>query len=262
MKKIVYLLLLLVAVSCSTVPLTNRTQITAIPSSQMLGLSSNSYNEVLSQSEISSNEEYRSSVERVGENISSAVETYLKNIGREELLQGYAWEFNVIKSDQLNAWCMPGGKIAFYEGIMPICENDNGVAVVMAHEIAHAVAKHNNERMTQQLGLQMGGLALSEALSEQETKTKEIALAVFGLGTQVGIILPYSRSFENEADELGLYFMAMAGYDPRQAPQFWERMLQAGGSSVPEFLSTHPNPANRIDHLKQIMPKALEYYQD
>ena len=262
MKKIVYLLLLLSIVACSTVPLTNRTQITAIPSSQMLGLSSNSYNEVLSQSEISSNAKYRNSVERVGQNIASAVESYLKNIGREELLQGYAWEFNVIRSDQLNAWCMPGGKIAFYEGIMSICENDNGVAVVMAHEIAHAVAKHNNERMTQQLGLQMGGLALTEALSEQEAKTKEIALAVFGVGTQVGLILPYSRSFENEADELGLYFMAMAGYDPREAPEFWKKMLQAGGSSVPEFLSTHPNPANRIDHLKQIMPKALEYYRD
>lgn len=255
-------MLLLLIVACSTVPLTNRTQITAIPSSQMHSLSSNSYKEVLSRSDISSNAEYRNSVERVGQNIASAVESYLKDIGREELLQGYAWEFNVIKNEQLNAWCMPGGKIAFYDGIMPICENDNGVAVVMAHEIAHAVAKHNNERMTQQLGLHMGGLALTEALSQQETKTKEIALAVFGVGTQVGIILPYSRSFENEADELGLYFMAMAGYDPRQAPEFWKKMLQAEGSSTPEFLSTHPNPANRIDHLLQIMPKALEYYRD
>ena len=262
MKKIIYFIVLLGVVACSTVPLTNRTQITAIPSSQMLSLSSSSYNDVLSQSEISSNATYRNSVERVGQNIASAVESYLKNIGREELLQGYAWEFNVIKSEQLNAWCMPGGKIAFYEGIMPVCENDNGIAVVMAHEIAHAVAKHNNERMTQQLGLQMGGLALTEALSEKESKTKEIALAVFGVGTQVGIILPYSRSFENEADEMGLYFMAMAGYDPRQAPDFWERMLQAGGSNVPEFLSTHPNPENRIDHLRQIMPKALEFYQN
>nr|WP_321485002.1 M48 family metallopeptidase [uncultured Draconibacterium sp.] len=262
MKKIVYLFLLLAIIACSTVPLTNRTQITAIPSSQMLSLSSSSYNDVLSQSQISTNAAYRSSVERVGLNISAAVESYLKGIGRAELLQGYDWEFSVIKSDQLNAWCMPGGKIAFYEGIMPICKDDNGIAVVMAHEIAHAVAKHNNERMTQQLGLQMGGLALSEALSEKETQTKQIAMAVFGVGSQVGIILPYSRSFENEADELGLYFMAMAGYDPRQAPEFWERMLQAGGTRTPEFLSTHPNPENRINHLKQIMPKALEFYQN
>ena len=198
MKKIVYLFLLLAVIACSTVPLTNRTQITAIPSSQMLSLSSSSYNDVLSQSQISTNAAYRSSVERVGLNISAAVESYLKEIGRAELLQGYDWEFNVIKSDQLNAWCMPGGKIAFYEGIIPICKDDNGIAVVMAHEIAHAVAKHNNERMTQQLGLQMGGLALSEALSEKETQTKQIAMAVFGVGSQVGIILPYSRSFENE----------------------------------------------------------------
>jgi predicted Zn-dependent protease len=132
----------------------------------------------------------------------------------------------------------------------------------MAHEVAHAIAKHNNERMTQQLGLQLGGMALSEALSEQSQTTKDIALTVFGVGSQFGVILPYSRSYEKEADELGLYFMAMAGYDPREAPLFWGRMMEAGSSRVPEFLSTHPHPQNRISHLKRIMPKALEYHSE
>lgn len=262
MKKYLYLIGLAIFAACSTVPLTGRKQITAIPASQMLSLSNESYNDVLSESTISSNASYQQSVKRVGLRISKAVESYLTNIGREELLQGYDWEFNVIKSNELNAWCMPGGKIAFYEGIMPVCKNDNGVAVVMAHEVAHAVAKHNNERMTQQLGLQLGGVALSEALSEQKETTKNIALTVFGVGSQLGIMLPYSRSYENEADELGLYFMAMAGYDPREAPEFWGRMLEAGQSGVPEFLSTHPNPENRINRLTRIMPKAMEYYQN
>lgn len=261
MKKITYFVVALLLTACSTVPLTNRTQITAIPTSDMLSLSDESYNKVLHESTLSDNASYRQSVSRVGKRISDAVERYLTQIGREELLQGYQWEFSVIKSDEKNAWCMPGGKIAFYEGIMPICKDDNGVAVVMAHEIAHAVAKHNNERMTHQLALQMGGLALSEALSNQKETTQQLAMAVFGVGSQLGIMLPYSRSHENEADELGLYFMAMAGYDPREAPDFWVRMLEAGQSGVPEFLSTHPNPENRIKHLKRIMPKAMEFYK-
>ncbi|MFW5700018.1 MAG: M48 family metallopeptidase, partial [Bacteroidota bacterium] len=159
-----------------------------------------------------------------------------------------------------NAWCMPGGKIAFYEGIMPICENDAGVAVVMAHEIAHEVAKHGNERLSQQLGVQLGGIALSEALETKTETTQQLALLAFGVGSQVGLILPYSRLHENEADEMGLYFMAMAGYDPREAPKFWKRMQEEGKNPVPEFLSTHPHSDTRINNLNKIMPKALEYY--
>lgn len=260
MKKVIYFIAALLLAGCSTVPLTNRTQIIAIPTSEMLSLSNESYNQVVSESKLSSNTSYRQSVNRVGQRITSAVESYLTQIGRKELLNGYQWEFNVIESEEMNAWCMPGGKIAFYEGIMPVCEDDNGIAVVMAHEIAHAVAKHSNERMTHQLGLQMGGIALSQALSEKKESTQQIAMAVFGIGSQVGIMLPYSRSHETEADELGLYFMAMGGYDPVGAPKFWERMLAAGRSSTPEFLSTHPDPENRIKYLNEVMPKALEYY--
>ena len=156
---------------------------------------------------------------------------------------------------------MPGGKIAFYTGILPVCKNENGIAVVMSHEIAHAIAKHGNERMSQQLALQLGGMALSQALKEKSETTMQLAMTAFGIGSQLGVILPYSRSHEKEADELGLYFMAMAGYDPREAPLLWERMIEAGsGSGTPEFLSTHPNPQKRINHLERIMPKAMEFY--
>ena len=260
MKKLIYLFTGILIAACTTVPLTNRTQLAIIPSSEMLSLSTSNYSEVLSQSTLSANASYRQSVSRVGLRISQAVEKYLTEIGRASLLDGYEWEFNVIESDEMNAWCMPGGKIAFYEGIMPVCQDDNGIAVVMAHEIAHAVAKHSNERMTQQLGLQMGGMALSQALSEQKETTQSLAMAAFGVGSQLGVTLPFSRSHETEADELGLYFMAMAGYNPTEAPKFWERMMAAGTTTVPEYLSTHPDPENRIQYMNEIMPKALDFY--
>ncbi len=178
----------------------------------------------------------------------------------ESAMEGYDWQYNVIVSEALNAWCMPGGQIAFYEGILPVCEDENGIAVVMGHEIAHAVAQHGNERMSQELALQMGGIALSEALKTQKEETIELAMLAFGVGATVGVQLPYSRTHESEADELGLYFMAMAGYDPQVAPLFWERMEKMSSNRPPEFLSTHPDPTNRIANLNRMMPKALEYY--
>ncbi len=249
-------------VSCASVPMTGRKQFVAIPTSQMIALSGESYSKVLEENKISSNVYYRERVNAVGENVTRAVETYLKQNGLETYIEGYQWQYNVLVSEELNAWCMPGGQIAFYEGIMPVCINDAGIAVVMGHEIAHAVAQHGNERMSQQLLIQLGGIALSEAMKTQKEQTIDLALIAFGVGSKIGVELPFSRTHENEADELGLYFMAMAGYDPSIAPVFWERMEALGGTPVPEFLSTHPNPANRIEHLKQIMPKALEYYHN
>lgn len=259
--KVLLVLLLSVAVSCSNVPLTGRKQLTAIPNSQMLALSADSYSQVLTEMPLSTNTQYVEAVKRVGEDVSKAVLEYLKLQGLESRIEGFDWQFNVLVSEELNAWCMPGGQIAFYEGIMPVCEDDNGIAIVMGHEIAHAVAKHGNERLSQQLLINMGGLALSEALKTKKEETQQLALAAFGVGTSLGLALPYSRTHETEADELGLYFMAMAGYDPQTAPSFWERMEAGGGDRPPEFLSTHPNPSNRIEHLKKIMPKALEYYR-
>ena len=251
---------LLFLVSCSVVPMTGRKQFVAIPASQMIALSNDSYEQVLADSELSSNRSYVDMVRSVGKRLTKAVETYMKSNGMEDAVSGFNWQYNVLVSEQLNAWCMPGGQIAFYEGIMPVCQDEAGVAVVMGHEIAHAVAKHGNERLSQQLALQLGGLALSEALKNEPQKTMELAMLAFGVGAQVGVLLPYSRTHETEADELGLYFMAMAGYNPEVAPEFWQRMDQGAGERPPEFLSTHPHPHNRINHLKQIMPKAKEYY--
>jgi predicted Zn-dependent protease len=251
---------LLIQTSCSTVPLTGRKQFTAIPSSQMLALSAQSYAQVLEESTLSTNQYYVNMVQDVGKRLTVAVKAYLKQQNLESAIEGYEWQYNVIISEQLNAWCMPGGQIAFYEGILPVCEDEAGVAVVMGHEIAHAVAQHGNERMSQQLAVQMGGIALSEALSEQKEETIQLAMLAFGVGSQLGVALPYSRTHETEADELGLYFMAMAGYDPRVAPEFWERMEKLNPERPPEFISTHPDPLNRIARLNELMPKALEYY--
>jgi predicted Zn-dependent protease len=259
MKKLTFLSFLFL-LSCSVVPMTGRKQFVAIPSSQMIALSSESYSQVLAEGKLSTNDYYVSTVRKVGERLTAAVETYLKQNNLQSVTDGYTWEYNVLVSEELNAWCMPGGQIAFYEGILPVCQDENGIAVVMGHEIAHAVAQHGNERMSQQLAIQMGGVALSEALSTQKQETIDLAMLAFGVGAQVGVMLPYSRTHESEADELGLYFMAMAGYNPQTAPAFWERMAEKGGSRPPEFLSTHPDPSNRIKDLEQHMPKAMEYY--
>jgi predicted Zn-dependent protease len=248
-------------VSCAVVPLTGRKQFVAIPSAQMISLSAESYSKVLAEGKLSSNRQYVNSVRNVGERLTASVEAYLEQNNLASVTQGYEWQYNVLVSEDLNAWCMPGGQIAFYEGILPVCQDENGIAVVMGHEIAHAVAQHGNERLSQQLAIQMGGMALSEALENQKEQTQYLAMLAFGVGATLGVELPYSRTHEAEADELGLYFMAMAGYDPRTAPAFWERMEAKSSSRPPKFLSTHPHPSDRIANLQRIMPKALEYYQ-
>ncbi len=259
MKISIFAALLFVA-SCAIVPFTGRKQFIAIPAAQITALSSDSYTQVLKDNRLSQNQNYVNSVRQVGVRLTAAVEKYMKENGMESMIAGYDWQYNVLVSDELNAWCMPGGQIAFYEGIMPVCKDANGIAVVMGHEIAHAVAQHGNERMSQQMAVQMGGIALSEALQTQKETTQQLAMLAFGVGSKVGMELPFSRTHESEADELGLYFMAMAGYDPRTAPVFWERMQALGETRMPEFLSTHPEPANRIRDLNKHMPKAMEYY--
>jgi len=257
---VVTIFVLSLLISCSNVPITGRQQLTLIPSSQMLALSADSYTQVLSETEKSDNVLYIDMVNNVGKKMIVAVSEYLKLNGLEDRIEGFDWQFSVLKSEELNAWCMPGGQIAFYEGIMPVCLDETGVAIVMGHEIAHAVARHGNERMSQQLMINMGGLALSEALKTKKEETQQLALLAFGVGSNLGVALPYSRLHESEADELGLYFMAMAGYNPQAAPAFWERMSAQSDARPPEFLSTHPDPSNRITHINEIMPKAMEYY--
>jgi predicted Zn-dependent protease len=260
MKKLVFLLLI-IGVGCAVAPFTGRKQLLVIPSSEMLTLSADSYSQVLKETKVSANQKYVTSVRNVGLRLTEAVKQYMQQNGLQSSIEGYQWQYTVLQSKEVNAWCMPGGQIAFYEGIMPVCADDNGIAVVMGHEIAHAIAQHGNERMSQQLVIQMGGVALSEALKTKKETTQQLAMAAFGIGSSLGVILPYSRTHEYEADELGLYFMAMAGYDPRTAPVFWERMVAQGGSGAPEFLSTHPDPQNRIKEMQRKMPKALTYYK-
>ena len=253
---------LAILVACATVPLTGRKQLSIVPSDELYAMSYQQYDEVLAQSELSDDAEATAMIRRVGGRIQSAVEGYMARQGLSDQLEGYAWEFNLIESDQVNAWCMPGGKVAFYTGILPICEDENGVAVVMGHEVAHAVADHGGERMSQGLLTQLGGMALDRALESRPQQTRQLAMAAFALGSQFGALLPYSRLHESEADRMGLIFMAMADYDPRAAPAFWQRMAEAGGAQPPEFMSTHPSSETRVRELDEAMPEAMRYYRE
>lgn len=202
-------------------------------------------------------------VKNVGTKIQHAVEQFMTKNKMADALEGYNWEFNLIQDDAMvNAWCMPGGKVAFYTGIMPICQDETGVAVVMGHEVAHAIGNHGRERMSQGLVQQMGGVALAVAMQDKPEETQALFFAAYAVGTTYGAMLPYSRLHESEADKLGLIFMAMAGYDPQEAPKFWERMAgQSGGSQPPEWMSTHPSHESRIQALNEYMPTAMKYYK-
>lgn len=246
--------------SCSTVPVTGRTQLRFIPSAQMQSLSYAQYSEVLNTSRLSKNAEQTAMIKRVGARMQKSVETYLAQNGLSDRLNGFAWEFNLIEDKTANAWCMPGGKVAFYTGILPICETENGIAIVMGHEIAHAIARHGNERMSQGLMLNAAGQTLGAVMGEKPGLAKDIFLQSYGIGSQLGM-LAYSRNHESEADKLGLVFMAMAGYDPQASIGFWERMSTSGGQAPPEILSTHPSDETRIATLKEFMPEALKYYK-
>ncbi len=261
-KILVFVTVATLTYGCTTVPLTGRRQLSLVPNSELLPMSFDQYKTVLSENKISDNAEYTRMVKSVGAKISVAVEQYMKQNGLSSQLNGYAWEFNVLEDNTVNAWCMPGGKVAFYTGIMPICKDEKGVAVVMGHEIAHAIANHGSERMSQ--GLVANGLlgGASIALGQNPTLTNEILMQSIGMGSQIGM-LKFSRTHELEADKMGLIFMAMAGYDPHEAPIFWKRMDAAsgGGTRPPEFLSTHPNPDTRIKDLNAAMPEAMKYYK-
>lgn len=252
----------IVAFSCRSVPVTGRSQLNLIPTSEMLSMSYQQYGDFLKENKLSTDTAKVRMIKRVGARIQRAVEDYARQKGFADELKGYQWEFNLVESEQVNAWCMPGGKVVFYTGILPITQNELGVAVVMGHEVAHAVAEHGNERMSQGLLAQMGGAALSVALDKEPEQTKDLWLTAFGVGAQVGALLPFSRLQESEADHLGLIFMAMGGYDPNAAVAFWQRMAaQKGGAAPPEFLSTHPSDETRIKKIQERLPEALQYYK-
>ncbi|MEJ2586919.1 MAG: M48 family metallopeptidase [Deltaproteobacteria bacterium] len=257
-----FVFVMLMAASCSTVPITGRKQLDLIPASTMMSMSFQQYDEFLKAHKLSTNPQQTEMVKRVGRRIQKAVERYMAENNMSHLLKDSHWEFYLVESPEVNAWCMPGGKVVVYSGILPYTQDEAGLAVVMGHEIAHAVARHGAERMSQGLLVQTGGMALSVALANEPEMTRSLWMAAFGVGASVGVMLPYSRLHENEADRLGLIFMAMAGYDPHAAVQFWQRMAsQKKGTAPPEFLSTHPADETRIRNIEAEIPEAMKYYR-
>lgn len=247
--------------ACSKVPVTNRRQIKLLPESMVMGLSLTAFNDIISQSQMVPASDNRSvTLVKVGKNMESAVTQFMNETGNEKRLKGYKWDYRLIESPTVNAFCMPGGKIAFYSGILPLTADETGIAVVMGHEMAHAVARHGNERLSQQLIVVMGGVSLAVALNEKPQETKELFLALYGVSSTLGT-LAYSRQHEYEADKLGMIFMARAGYDPAGAITFWEKMAaQSKGIHMPAFLSTHPSDEKRIAAMKEFLPEAKKHY--
>jgi len=251
----------LLLTACVAAPLTGRKQLILVPQSSMLSMSVQQYGEFLAKNPPSSDKAGTAMVVDTGVKIQHAVERYFTANGMANKLAGYTWEFHLVDSKAVNAWCMPGGKVVVYSGILPVARNDAGLAVVLGHEIAHAVANHGNERMSQELLAQFGVTALDVALQEKPEETRELWMTAYGVGAQYGALLPYSRVQESEADHLGLIFMAMAGYDPHEAPEFWKRMSQMGGPKPPEFLSTHPSDETRIRKINEWIPEAMAYFK-
>jgi len=261
-KLTLFILLAIFFMGCATVPLTGRKQLSLVPESQIVQMSADSYKKLIEKSELSKYQPSVEMVQKVGKRIAVAAEKFLSDNGLGSDIKNYNWEFNLIKDSQtVNAFCMPDGKVAVYTGILPLTKDENGLAVVVGHEVAHAIAKHGSERMSQLLLTQLGGIALSEALKTKSEQTQQLMLMAYGVGSQVGVLLPYSRNHEYEADQIGLVFMAMAGYNPEGAVEFWERMNALDTKKPPEFMSTHPADENRIAKIKSEIPQALEYYQ-
>lgn len=252
---------LLLAQSCATNALTGSSQLSLVSESELQTLSATQYKDFIKAHEvIAPNKDPKSAmVQRVGKKITAAVEKYFTDKNNMSALAGYAWEYNLVKDSAINAWCMPGGKIVVYTGILPYTINENALAIVMGHEVSHALLQHGNKRMSESMIQQLGGAALSAALSKKPAETQDLFIKAYGVGTEIGIMLPFSRSQELEADKFGLIWAVIAGYDPNEAIHFWERMQNAAGQKPPEFLSTHPSDATRIEKIKAFLPEAIKY---
>jgi predicted Zn-dependent protease len=250
------------AFACSTNAVTGRKQLSLVSEAQLQEMAKTEYRSFLSQNQTVNPNSSRDAemVKRVGARIATAITNYYTQNGMGDVVEGYQWEYNLVNNKEANAWCMPGGKIVVYSGLLPISQNEAGLAVVIGHEVAHAVAQHGSERMSQGLLQQLGGMALSVALANRTAQTQNLFMQAYGVGSNVFGVLPHSRNQELEADKLGLRYTAMAGYNPREAVALWQRMQAQGGSRPPEFLSTHPNEANRIQQLQAIMDETIEKY--
>ena len=252
------LMLSLILISCGQVMITGRKQILLYSQGDITSLSNQAYTELKTKAKPSDNAKYNKMVNDVGVRLTGAVSKYCRQNGWESALEGLNWKFEVFKDEAVNAFCLPNGNIVFYEGIMKITNTPDLVAVVMGHEIAHALAKHGNERMSQEVLVGAVGQAVSSYIGTENQKTQAVFGLAYGLGSQLGVLLPYSRKHEYEADRLGLIIMAMAGYDINVAPKFWETMSSTG-SKQPEFISTHPSDENRIKQIIAILPEAAKF---
>ncbi|MBS1667518.1 MAG: M48 family metallopeptidase [Bacteroidetes bacterium] len=267
MKKFLIVCSFFQSVGCAHNAITGRNQLILYPESEIQSMAAGQYKEFLSLNKVvtAGSGAAKADVEmvrRVGQRISAAITAYYTSQGLGKLLEGYKWEYNLVDSKEVNAWCMPGGKIVVYTGLLPITQNETALAIVLGHEITHALAQHGNERMSQGMIQQLGGVALNVALVNKPAETQNLFMSAYGIGSNVGVLLPFSRKHELEADRLGLRFAAMAGYDPREAIPFWQRMSKASsGNKPPEILSTHPLDETRIAKLQEEMPDALKYYK-
>jgi predicted Zn-dependent protease len=251
MKRIVFFVIFCFFLSCTKVPISGRRQLNLISELDLIQMSSQQYLKFINQSHVIRNTYEAKLIEKVGKNISEAVERYLLRNNQQKRVEGFDWEFKLIDDDLVNAWCMPGGKICFYSGILKYTQDENGLAVVMGHEIAHAIARHGNERMSKALAVQMGGVALSVAVMNQGTEIQEIFQEAYGISSGLSG-LAFSRRNEIESDKLGLVFMELAGYDANYASDFWERMSKSSQHS-PAFLSTHPSDEKRIEEINSFL---------
>ena len=263
MKKLVglFIIALFFLSSCGSVPVTGRRQVLLVGDQEVITASLTQYGEFMKSAKVSTNKSKTDQVMRVGKKIAAATEAYLKANGLESEIQNFAWEFNLVQSADVNAFCMPGGKIVVYEGILAYTATDEELAAIIGHEVAHAVAKHSNERMSQQLMAEYGSAILGQAVGGKSQAVQALAGTVYGLGAQYGIMLPYSRKHEYEADHMGLIFMAMAGYNPQAALNFWTKMAQGKTSQPLEIMSTHPSDGNRISEIQKYLPDAMQYYK-
>jgi predicted Zn-dependent protease len=246
--------------SCYTNPITGRKSLSLVDASTMQQMAAQEYASFLATNKPQRGTRDAEMVQRVGTRLASAVQTYLRSINQTQLISGYNWEFNLVNNNEANAWCMPGGKVAVYTGIMPLAQNEAGLSTVMGHEIAHAVARHSSERASQELVAQYGSQALSAVLGSNPGAASQVFNAAVGIGAQ-GALLKFSRDQESEADHMGVIFMSLAGYNPNEALNFWSRMAAQSGSNPPEILSSHPSDQTRINNLRQWIPDAMKYYK-
>jgi len=261
MKNIITILLLSsLFISCHKVPITGRRQMNLLSENTLIGMSLNNYDQFLSQNPKLPNSDPRTKrVKNICAKLQASVIKYMKEEHMSNKIKGFQWEFNVVEDNAVNAWCMPGGKVVVYTGLLPVAQTDAGIAAVIGHEMAHAIARHGNERMSQQMLTTLGGIGLGVAMRNKPGEMQNIFLSSYGAASTLGI-LKYSRTHESEADKMGLIFMSIAGYNPTAAMDFWTRMSQTGGASVPEFMSTHPSHQTRINDIKAFLPEAMNYY--